>query len=168
MKRIGIFGATECGKSTLARAISRETWRAERKPSLVFAEFPATWGRQAWLTTDSEKFSDAVWKRRGCLVIIEDASSTINREKEFKRFFTCIRHQGHDLIVIGHDGTDLLPTMRRQLTEVFFFLQTPASIQIWEQDLPGISGLTEACSLQKFEFIHAKNFEPVQKMKLKI
>ena len=166
MKRIGIFGATECGKTTLAKSISREYWRQEKRPSLILANFHDTWGSHAWLTVDAEKFDQAVWKRKDCLVIVEDASSTINREKEFKKFFTCIRHQRHDLIVIGHDGTDLLRMMRQNLTEVFFFLQTPRSIEIWKQDLPSISGLDRATQLKRFEFVHAKNFETARRMTL--
>lgn len=163
MNRIGIFGASECGKTTLAKELSKEIWRTTLRPSLILAPYPEPWGHHAWITTDPEKFSAAVWKRRNCLVIIEDASSTVNREKEFKKFFTCIRHQGHDLIVIGHDGTDLLPSMRRQLTEVFFFMQAPRAVEIWRADLPGITGLEQASDLKKYEFVHARNFEPAVK-----
>jgi GTPase SAR1 family protein len=168
VNRIGIFGATECGKTTLAKSISREYWRQQKKPSLILTNFHDPWGSHAWMTTDAEKFNAAVWKRSGCLVVIEDASSTINRDGEFKKFFTCIRHQDHDFIVIGHDGTDLLRPMRQQLTEVFFFLQTPRSIEIWSQDLPGISGLEQATQLQRHEFVHAKNFETAKRLKLKL
>lgn len=168
MKRIGIFGASECGKTTLARHLSREYWRRDKRPTLALDPQRSAWGSHAWVTTDESRFWDAVWKRRGALVIVEEASTTIQRDRELIPLFTRIRHQGHNLMVIGHDGTDLLPTMRRNLTELFLFLQPPRAVEIWSNDLPSIRGLEAATDLQQFEFLHGRLFTTAQRKRLKV
>jgi hypothetical protein len=122
------------------------------------------------MTADENNFKTAVWKKRGCVVIIEDSSETIQKDKEFSPFFTCIRHQGHHLICIGHDGTDLTRSMRRNFNELFLFNQTRDSVEIWEASQPSMKGLVKSVGLKQFEFIHSIKFsesEPsVQKLKL--
>lgn len=168
MKRIGIFGASECGKTTLAKQLSREYWRQEKRPTLALDPQKNNWGCHAWVTTDEEKFWPAVWKKRNCLVIVEEASTTIQRDRELIPLFTRIRHQGHNLLVIGHDGTDLLPTMRQNLNELFLFLQPPRAVEIWANDLPSIRGLEAAGELKQFEFLHGKLFTTARRCRLKI
>lgn len=170
MKRISIAGASECGKTTLAIHLSKAYWKNLKIPSLVLDPWKNEnqWGGQAWVTTDEDKFWDAVWSREGHLVIVDEASSMIARDRELIPVFTKIRHQKHTLIVICHDATDLLPTMRRNLNEIFLFCQPAKAIPMWQQDLPTMRGLEGASSLQKFEFLHCKAFEAAKPLKLKL
>ncbi|HLP75714.1 MAG TPA: hypothetical protein VK327_02240 [Candidatus Paceibacterota bacterium] len=180
MKRIGIFGASECGKTTLAKQLSREYWRQEKRPTLALDPHKGSWGGHSWVTSREKDFwgefneeteswtGGAVWKRENCLVIVEEASTTIQRDRQLVPLFTRIRHQHHHLMVIGHDGTDLLPTMRQNLNELFLFLQPPRAVEIWSNDLPSIRGLEAAGELQQYEFLHGKLFTTARRCRLKI
>ena len=170
MKRIGIFGASECGKTTLAIHLSRAYWQENQLATLALDPWLSEhrWGPQAWVTKDESIFWDAVWKRRGDLVIVDEGSSTIARDRDLIPLFVKIRHQKHTLLVVGHDATDLLPTMRRNLNELFLFCQPPESIKLWNQSLPGMRGLDAAAELNQFEFVHCENFSTAQRKRLKL
>lgn len=156
--RIGIAGESECGKSTLAKALSREIWRVKKIPSLIYDPRKYSWGNHAWVSGDESDWRAAVEKKRGCLVIIEDASETINRDREFSKFFTCIRHQLHWLMVLCHDATDLLRPMRRNLNELYLFNQTPDAVEMWKESQPSMRGLELSIGLPQFTFIHSRKF----------
>lgn len=169
-QRIGIAGESECGKSTLAKAVSKQFWERFGTPTLVYDPWRDAWGRQAWVTTSEENFRAAVEKRKDCLVIIEDASMTIQRDKEFTPFFTAIRHQGHHLLVICHDATDLLRPMRRNLNQLYLFTQTEDAIELWKASQPSMLGMEQAVNLKQYEFLKCVKFatqEP-QPMRLKL
>ena len=179
MKRICIAGASECGKTTLAIELSRAYWRNHKMPSLVLDIWKAenSWGKQAWVTADEKKFfgteenqyaDGAIWKRRGDLVIVDEASTVIARDRNLVPIFTRIRHCEHTLLVICHDATDLLPTMRRNLNELFLFCQPVKAIPLWQQDLPTMRGMEKATNLDKYFFLHCKNFSEATPKKLKL
>lgn len=168
MKRICIAGASECGKTTLAKHLSRAYWNVQRVPTLALDPYAEEnrWGKQAWVTKDEKAFWDAVWKRRGDLIIVDEASSTIARDRDLVPAFTKIRHNNHHLLVICHDATDLIPTMRRMLNEVFFFAQAEDAVKLWQKDLPLMRGMSIAavtqdgqCQLKPYEFVHCENYK---------
>jgi hypothetical protein len=163
----GIFGPKLSGKSTLAQHLSRAYWTRKKIRSLVLDPHADVWGPQAWSTANEPKFWTAVWNTRNCLVIVEEAAATIRRERELVPVFTRLRHNAHKLLVIGHDGTDLLPVMRRQFDTVYFFLQPTEAIKIWKQDLPQIKGLDAACGLGQYEFLRGQLFKSAVKMRLR-
>jgi hypothetical protein len=141
LKRFGIFGASESGKTTLAKKISAHFWAAEKRPSVVLDPVAqGNWGAHTKVFNSDEKF----WRYidlenalppgkspKNCLVIVDDSSVTINRDNELNGVFTVMRHKGHKLLVIGHSGQNLLPQMRQQLQRVFLFQQTIKSVEIW-------------------------------------
>lgn len=124
------------------------------------------WGPQALVTMDEPLFWDWVWKTKDDLVIVEEAAATIRRERDLVPLFTRLRHLRHKLIVIGHDGTDLLPVMRRQFDNIFLFVQSPAAVEIWKQDLPQCKGLDEAANLNQYEFLWCALFKTAVKNRL--
>lgn len=162
MKRIGVFGESECGKTELVKRLCREFFRQQGLPTLALDPRKSPWGSHAWTTEKESDFKIAVQKKRGCVVVIEDSSETIQRDKEFTPFFTCIRHQEHHLIVIGHDGSDLLPPMRRNLNELFLFNQTEDSVELWERSQPSMLGLKKSIGLKQYHFVHSIKFSPVE------
>ena len=165
-KRFGIFGASESGKSTLAKKISGFIHSSERRPSIVLDPYSRdNWGRHAVVFTDEAKFWKHIFQAKNSLVIVDDASATINRDRELSNVFTTLRHQGHKLLVIGHDASNLLPQMRAQLQRVFLFLQNKHSVEEWEIVFPG-QDLTPATKLQKFEFLTVANYHPLQRFTL--
>lgn len=166
LKRFGIFGASESGKSTLARKISLLMWRVEKRPTIALDPISqADWGKHAKVFTNEEKFFENIFKVKNCFVIMDDGSVTINRDAELSGVFTTLRHQDHKLLVIGHSASNLLPQMRDQIQRIFLFKQNESSIKMWENNFPGID-LTPALGLAQYEFYTVAPYETPGRFKL--
>ena len=165
-KRFGIFGASESGKTTLAKKIAYHLFKTENRKTLVLDCIAKSyWGEHATVYADEKIFWVEIFKQRGALVIVDDASVTINRDNELNGVFTTLRHQGHKLVVIGHSAGNLLPQMREQLQRIFLFLQNRDSVEKWTTVFP-MQDLSAATSLQQYEFLTVANYMPVQRFKL--
>jgi len=169
-KRFGVFGASESGKTTLAKKISYTMFLSEKRHSYVLDVMErGKWGSHAKVFCDETAF----WKYIGLnnhdltkgatngLVIVDDASVTINRDRELSGLFTTLRHRGHKLLVIGHGSENLLPQMRRQIQRIFLFLQDEKSIIEWETVFPG-KDLLPATQLKQYQFLTTANYSPVE------
>lgn len=167
MDSCGIFGPKLSGKTTLAMALSREYWRKQRMRSLVLDPNMEDWGKQAWVTNDEQKFWSAVWKTEACLVIVDEAGETINRDKGLIAVFTRLRHLHHKLIVIGHNGINLLPIMRQQLDTLYLFRQSPRAAAMWAEDMTQ-RGFVAAEELGQYEFLYGEKFKPPVRQKLSL
>ena len=161
----GIFGPSLSGKTTLARALVHGYERERGMRALVLDPHREQWAPNSIVFTDEEKFWSTVWDARNCVVVVEEASSTLRRDREFMPAFTRIRHNQHKLIVVGHSGTDLLPGMRAQIGTLYLFRQSPEAAEMWARQLCDKS-LLAATSLQQFEFIRKESFQPPRKLKL--
>lgn len=165
MENAGIFGPSKSGKTTLAKAISAEFWRTKKIKSLVLDPHLENWGEHAIVLNDEGKFWQAVWASKYCLVIVEEATKTIARNKDLSNVFTAIRHNYHDLLVVGHNGSSLLPIMRQQLEKLYLFLQSEKAAKIWIEET-ACPQLIQATTLNQYEFIYYKRFSPVRRLKL--
>lgn len=165
MENAGIFGPSKSGKTTLAKALSAEYWRTRKLKSLVLDPHLEEWGAHAVVFNDEAKFWATVWASDHCLVIVEEATQTINRNKDLNRVFTAIRHNHHSLIVVGHNGSSLLPTMRQQLEKLYLFLQSEKAAKIWMEET-ACPHLLQATTLGQYEFIYYKRFSPVRRLRL--
>lgn len=163
MDSIGIFGPKTCGKTNLAKYFSRQFWRWHERATLVLDPHRESWGPQALVTVDGEKFTEWIWNSRNYLVIMEEAAETIARDRDKTTLFTRLNHQGHKLIIIGHDGTDLLPVQRRQFDQLALFVQPKKATEIWLEDQPQIRGLEEAPNLKQYEFLWGQHWQTAQK-----
>lgn len=157
----GIFAPKLSGKTTLAIHLSAKFWRDESRPTLVLDPYlhENVWGKNAWVTADEDVFWQAVWKKENCLVIVDEASSTIKRERELIPVFTRLRHNQHKLLVIGHSAVDLLPEMRQQLDEVYLFRQSKKAAAIWAEQFTD-ERVLDSANLNQYEFLHVKLFNP--------
>jgi len=167
--RFGIFGASESGKTTLAKRVSQEIFAREKRPSICLFHLernPASWGKHVNGHFNRDEFLAMVRGTNGALVVVEDASVTVAADKDVTDLFTCIRHQNHKLLVIGHHAANLTPEMRDSLQRVFLFLQNDDAIQhYWSKIFPG-HDLTCATQLQQFEILTVANYKPLLKFKL--
>lgn len=152
----GIFGPKLSGKSTLAHQLSHEYFQKHKMQSLVLdphSDDWHLWGAHSIVTDDEDKFWEMVWKSQSCIVFVEEAASTINRDKELIQVFTRLRHNGHKLVVIGHSGMNLLPVMREQIDTIYLFRQPPSSCKVWAEVLCNRE-LLKAETLNQYEFIY--------------
>jgi molybdopterin-guanine dinucleotide biosynthesis protein len=161
----GIFGPKLSGKTTLAKALSKQFWQQEQRRTLVLDPHGEVWGEHAMVFTDEAKFWKAVWSVQNCLVIVEEAAATIRRERTLVPVFTRMRHNNHKLLVIGHSGMDLLPVMRQQLDMIFLFRQPESAAKVWSETFTE-KGLLQSQELKQYEFIRCAMYHPPQKMKL--
>jgi hypothetical protein len=167
MTSAGAFGPKLSGKTTFIKSLSRDYWTRKGIRSLVLDPNGDTdWGSQAWTTQREDQFWSVVWKSRNCLVIVEEAAATISRNRELIPVFTRLRHNEHRLIVVGHNGGDLLPTMRQQFDTLFLFRQPPAAAEIWAETFAD-RRIMECCTLKKYEILHCKMFEEPKRIILK-
>jgi hypothetical protein len=167
MKLGGIFGTTLCGKTTLAVELSRNYFTQKGIRTLALDPHRANWGKGGWGTTNEEEFWRVVWARRGHLVIVEDASLTINRDRGLMPLFTQIRHNEHRLLIVGHSGSDLLPGMRKQFDTVYLFQQDKDSIKEWKKIFPK-GEIDRAFSLEQYHFLRVRSFRPSEEMHLTV
>lgn len=166
MENAGIFGPSKSGKTTLAKALSAEFWRTKKLKSIVLdPHLDKDWGAHALVFADEVKFWSVVWASDHCVVIVEEATQTINRNQDLNKVFTAIRHNYHSLIVVGHNGTSLLPIMRQQLEKLYLFLHSPKAAKIWVEET-ACQDLFQATTLNQYEFLYYKRFTPVRKLKL--
>lgn len=162
----GIFGPKLSGKSTLAHQLSREFFLKNKMKSLVLdphSEDWPLWGEHSVVTDDEEKFWPMVWDSKNCVVFVEEAASTINRDKSLIEVFTRMRHCNHKLVVIGHNGMSLLPIMREQIDTVYLFRLPGSACKVWAEVMTN-EKLYAAKNLQQYEFIYHRNFGPTLKM----
>lgn len=165
-KRFGIFGASESGKTTLAKKISWNFHNTENRPSLVLDPVSKSyWGKHATVYTDETLFWREIFIKKNSMVVVDDASVTINRDNELNGVFTTLRHNGHKLLVIGHSAGNLLPQMREQLQRIFLFLQNEDSVKKWESVFP-MQNIRPAMELAQYEFLTVANYSPPGRFKL--
>jgi Ni2+-binding GTPase involved in maturation of urease and hydrogenase len=168
MFRSGVFGPSLCGKTTLVKAIAKEYQGKYRLRTIVLdPNLDRDWGQLATVTNDEKAFWQTIWGTKSCLVIVEESSETISRNKELIGVFTRLRHLQHKLIVVGHTGMSLLPVMRDQIDTLYLFLQSEKSAKKWCEDFCD-QRLMEATRLNQYEFIRKEKFQPPRKMRLTI
>lgn len=163
----GIFGPKLSGKSTLAMKLSRGYFEKAKMRSLVLDPHLDSWGEQAFVTADEELFWANVWKTKGSLIIVDEAAATIKRSRDLIPVFTKLRHNHHKLIVIGHSGVDLLPTMRQQIDTLYLFRQSKKAADIWSEVMTEPS-LEQAVTLNQYEFLFHEMYKKPSKRKLKL
>jgi hypothetical protein len=166
LKVAGIFGMKQSGKTTLAKKLSRY-WQVRGRTSLVLdpvGDFAGIKNVLAFPMDKEELFFEECWKRNGCLVIIEEAASTIRRDRDLIPVFTRLHHNNHKIVVIGHGGADLLPTMRRQLDQIFLFRQNTDEAKEWANEFCR-EAMLESMRLEQYEFLWCKRFGDPKKYK---
>lgn len=165
-KRFGIFGASESGKTTLAKKISALMFAQEKRRTMVLDPIEkGNWGAHAVVYHDEKQFWQDIFKAKNCLVVVDDGSVTINRDNDLNGVFTTLRHCGHKLLVIGHYPQNLLPQMRDQIQRLFLFGQTDKSLELWQLTFPRCD-FSETKNLEQYEFLTIANHQPSQKFKL--
>ena len=171
----GIFGQTLSGKSTLARKLVLE-YEGQGMRAIVLDPHREKWGKHSIvfgantpeaMESEERKFWEMVWASRHCVIVCEEAAATLRRDRELIPAFTRIRHNFHKLIVCGHGGADLLPTMRNQLGTVFLFQMDEDSAKFWARRFAD-KELLATQFLNQYEYIQKVSFQRARKRKLSL
>lgn len=154
-----ICGQSGCGKTTVARHLSARAFAAGRR-SLVFDPKGEDWGPHALVFSDPDdvpRFWETAWRTWNCQVIVEEVSTVMPRDRSTSKHFKRIRHQGHQLMMLLHYSTDLLPDQRDQAGTLYLFNQDPDSVdkfaRSWNEPR-----LMEAAPLPPPWFLYAQKF----------
>ena len=161
----GIFGPKKSGKTTLASALCEEYWAKEGRASLVYDPNGAHWPACCWVTQDRGEFEFAVQKMRSCLIVLEEALTSVGRDPDLAPLFNRGNHYGHKVLVVGHSGTNLLPSMREQFDEVYLFKQSPKAARYWYEIFPN-EKILKTVYLSQYEFLRVRAFKEPERMML--
>lgn len=166
----GIFGMIRSGKTTLARKLSWHFWKSRNQFSLVLDPKGEWWPDNCTVFRDCsdsgvDKFWEFAWSQENCVVIVDEAAVTIQRNRELIPTFTMMNKRHHRFIVIGHSGTDLLPAMRQQITHLFLFRQSIEAADLWRREFAD-EAIAQAAALNQYEFLFSSRFKGSQKMLL--
>lgn len=171
MMSAGVFGPKLSGKTTLAKKLSREYWVKEQRRSIILDPNAEEWGDHALVMQDEPKFWETIWQTQNDLIIVDEASTTIKRDKSLIGVFTRLRHLNHKLIVIGHNGMNLLPIMREQFDTLYLFRQPEGAAKVWSETFTQKELLvspTNVTELNQYEFVYARLYHKPRKLKLKL
>jgi hypothetical protein len=170
LKRFGVFGSSESGKSTLSIRIAQQIFRKEKRFALVLSpndsDAMTKWGAHARVFRNEDQFWKTVFETNNCLIVADDASETIKADKSLTNVFTSMRHRGHKLLVIGHRFNDLTPKMRGSIQRVFLFKQDPESCEQWSKQFSG-ANIRAAEWLPQYSCLTVANYKPVLVFKTK-
>ena len=165
---VGIFGPTRCGKTTLAQALAAEYVKNGRA-CLVCDPLNARWPAAHWQTTSAAALVAKAQASRSCMIFIEEASLSIARDRSLSWLFTTAGNPqagGHVTHIIGQDGASLLPAMRQQLSTVYLFRCHPDLAETWARQFADPAIAATAPTLQRYEFLKIRAFEPVKVCRL--
>lgn len=165
---VGIFGPGDSGKTYLAQALSLDIWNRAKIRSIVLdPNREIGWHAGCFVTDDESEFERVFWAEQKCMVFIEEATETIARDKKKSGFFTRGRHRGHKIVVIGHDGMNLIRVQRQQLHTVYLFKQLKECGEVWANQFADQS-ILECVNLNQYEFLLCQNWRAASKHVLKV
>jgi molybdopterin-guanine dinucleotide biosynthesis protein len=175
MGRYGTFGGSESGKTTLVRHLTAEIHKRNGMKALVLDPIGDDWGEfsKVFSHEQDDEFWKAVWSNRNMMIVVDEGTEMIARDKTLIPVFTRLRHNHHILFVIGHRGDSLLPVMRDQLSTIYLFRQNKKSAEIWAEAF-ACEEIMQATTLKQYEFLICRRYDPktglpsVKKGKLKL
>lgn len=165
MPHVAIYGQTESGKSTLAKALAAH-YKSRNVGVIVLDPL----GDPAWnadfQTDNPEEFLDVVWRSKRCAIFIDEAGENVGRyDLAMVKTATRGRHWGHNCHYITQRGAMLSQTVRDQCSELFLFTTSVADNKIhaneWNKE-----ELRTANALPQGHYFHCTRFGPISKLAL--
>jgi molybdopterin-guanine dinucleotide biosynthesis protein len=158
--RYGVFGGSESGKTTLVKHLVPIHFEKHKMDALVLDPIGDDWGEHSkrFGSDQEEAFWKEVWSSRNKVIVIDEGTEMIARDKTLIPVFTRLRHCHHVLYVIGHRGDSLLPVMRDQLSTVYLFRQNPSSAKIWSETF-ACEDIMLSTGLRQYEFLICDRYD---------
>ena len=161
----GIFGPTNCGKTTLAMKLCAD-FEARGIRCLVLDPYNGEW-KATFQTRKIEEFIAVAKKSRSCALFADETGQLDFRDKEHEWILTGSRHCGHIAHLIGQSGVQMSPLARSCITRLFLFRSTDQTAEWWRNSFVD-DRIRDATTLERFEFLHAEMFGNVTREKLKL
>lgn len=151
-----ILGATESGKSTLAKGLCRE-FVDRRREVLVLDPLGSPWPTDQ-VFTDPEIFLPFFWSVRGRMVFIDESGDAVGRvNAEMIKTGTKGRHNLHSVFFITQSRSQLSPILRRQCAQLFCFAVGPDEAEYLAEEWI-CPALADAPNLKQGEFLWVRRF----------
>lgn len=151
-----ILGATESGKSTLAKGLCKE-FQDRGREVLVLDPLGTDWGTDQ-VFTDPELFLPYFWQVKGRAVFIDESGDAVGRvNAEMIRTGTKGRHNLHQVFFITQSRSQLSPILRRQCAQLFCFAIGPDEAEYLAEEWI-CPALLEAPKLPQGEFLWVRRF----------
>ena len=162
-----IIGITECGKTTLARRIMKES----KRPSIVLDPLldPAYCEAGAEiLTDDADEFMDFAKQNPGYNLVLDEGAESVGRYDREKLWITTrSRHFGHSAFILSQRAQDINKTIRDQCSRLFLFCCSTYDAKIFGSEWGKRNAiLSRADELPKLCFFDAERFREPRFFKL--
>ena len=163
-----INGGTMSGKTFLAQYLAR-SYRANGYGVIVLDPMDDPSWHADRQFRDMDSFLDCAYKATGCVLFVDEVGQTMGRNPppRVEWLATRARHWGHKVFFIGQDPTQVKPIIREQCAELFLFRATQKRSEIWAEAFEDVE-LMNATSLQQYQFIMKRRFEPCKTRKLSL
>jgi GTPase SAR1 family protein len=161
----GIFGPTNCGKTTLARALCGAFEKKGIK-TLVLDPYDSDWPA-TWQTRNMPDFLVKAKNSRGCALFVDEAGQLNMRDPAHAWLVTVARKWGHISHIIGQTGVQLSPLGRGSITRLYLFRSTEETSDYWAKVFVD-DRIRQASGLKQFEFLTAEMFGDVRLCRLEM
>ena len=155
--RVFIVGASETGKSLLAKSVAREM-DARGEIVTVYDPVLSDWSENAFVTDNPDLFFEELAKVHSGgnpqLVFIDEADTLLSiSEKQNHWMLTRGRHYGFTTYVITQRPALVAPTIRAMCNELFCFQISKDDAKLLAGDFAH-EGILQAPELRQGEFLH--------------
>lgn len=144
------------GKTTFAKK-KAQSLKKQGRDIIVLDPFLDPEWNASYITSDSEKFLQAVWTNRSCAVFVDEAGACMGKYNAvMDELATRGRHWGHKCYFISQRVKQLSSTVRAQCSELVIFKQSLIDTKDLAAEFvePMIN---EAEFLKKGEFIYVRD-----------
>jgi hypothetical protein len=153
-QRILIVGASESGKSSLARRLTVDAGL----PFLVYDPLESEWDGAQFITPDFELYKTELEKMKGFphVAVVDEAGDVFSvAQRENHWLFTRGRHHAMLPIAIAQRMTMIAPNVRTNATDLYLFRSAKPECETLAVDYAE-EGLLEGATLNQGEFLHSR------------
>lgn len=146
------------GKSFFGREVCRAFMRAGKKV-LVCDPLGYSWPA-SWVTRDVHRFIARAKQETDCLLLVDEAGLSVDRQKSVRWLLTTSRHNKHVTYALMQDYTQLQPEMRKQFTQLCLFACHPDEADAWARQFHRSADVITKLgpNLDRYAFLKVRNF----------
>jgi energy-coupling factor transporter ATP-binding protein EcfA2 len=168
MRHTAIYGATESGKSTLAKYLCTNALKRKNKVIVLDPFLSKNWftekqleSKRAFFTNSVNDFFTVLQANAQAYIFIDEAGQLLRKDPRFDQLTTIMRHWGYNVFLIAQRACQLTPTLRGQCVNVHAFRQSENDFKLIEEDiaLPGLKKFATEPVLKQGEFATRVGFD---------